>query len=96
MCPLIFGSFTHYQVVILTGYLAIVTLTNREKSSGSTSPMVKVPHSPLLYFINIGVILFTVNKNITEFMFLFTSALKGLTGELLNKFHQVFNKIHLS
>ena len=38
MCPLIFGLFTHYQVVIMTGYLAIVTLTNREKSSGSTCP----------------------------------------------------------
>ena len=38
MCPLIFGSFTHHQVVILTAYLAIVTYTNREKSSGSTCP----------------------------------------------------------
>ena len=47
MCPLIFGSFTHHQVVILTGYLAIVTYTNREKSSGSTCPYAQAaPPSP--------------------------------------------------
>ena len=44
MCPLIFGSFTHHQMVILKGYLAMLTLTNREKSSGPRAPMVKVPH----------------------------------------------------
>ena len=51
MCPLIFGSFTHHQVVILTGYLAIATETNREKSSGSTYPYGQgAPLSPTYNF----------------------------------------------
>ena len=50
MCPLIFGSFTHHQVVILTGYLAIATETNREMSSGSTYPYGQgAPLSPTYY-----------------------------------------------
>ena len=53
MCPLIFGSFTHHQVAILTGYLAIATETNREKSSGSTYPYGQ--GAPLLNFtLNYG------------------------------------------
>ena len=47
MCPLISGSFTHHQGVILRGHQAIVTFTNREKSSGLTYPYGKgAPLSP--------------------------------------------------
>ena len=47
MCPLIFGSFTYHQVVILREYLAIVTQTEKSQVVQRT-PMVKVPHSLLL------------------------------------------------
>ena len=53
MCSLMFGSFTHHQVVILKGHLAIVTLTNREKSSGSRTPMSPIYRSNNSYLVTI-------------------------------------------
>ena len=51
MCHLIFGSFTHHQVVMLKGHLAIVTLPYREKSSGSMYPYIQgAPLSTILEY----------------------------------------------